>query len=535
MLTPLFVCTQDDSFVIVSITLSALCKVTKAVFSILRHQFTFHCAPYYLRLKFDQPIAEGCGERATFAVETNVLTVYVPKESPGEVFTQLDNPAYLIATEKERLQLVQLVGGIESNTEATNTALLEEDEMEFRQQLPSGPLGAETGFGDYGFAGNFTGLFASRDPDVVADVLDLPLNPDETTAAQRRQLRLEEENNAFNEDALLVSFEDEDGEVRRLLHYVPEHRLEYVTALEREGIRYVAPSAAAVEETAIPTSNNVEDDVREDEDAVLPLSTGVVDVWAGNIAEFKKPLIEEVSQSETTIHMGNNEEISMVGTVPPKGGLLAVPQQRPCALFTPEEHQVMIHITAPRLLFPPTASVVNALTADILFAEAYDDIVTEGNGCSESLWNICKLSPALSWLDPADNLYDACIFFARRALIYPLHREFSLVQRVFSSVGIRMLMGKSYVLKALLRVREIFAHAEHRHVLVILFLNPLIGYWLNVQSPDEQLVQLALELHAHTIRATPEEVAVNTSSSLLVRDKKTLLPLHLLNLGLPIS
>ncbi|PWU96029.1 hypothetical protein C4B63_20g222 [Trypanosoma cruzi] len=85
MLAPIFVCEQNESFVIVSITLSALCKVTTAVFSILDHQFTFHCAPYYLRLKFDQRIAEGRGERATYTVDTNVLTVYIPKEHRDEV------------------------------------------------------------------------------------------------------------------------------------------------------------------------------------------------------------------------------------------------------------------------------------------------------------------------------------------------------------------------------------------------------------------------------------------------------------------
>ncbi|RNF27533.1 protein SHQ1 [Trypanosoma conorhini] len=538
MLTPIFVCEQDESFVIVSITLSALCKVTTAIFSILGQQFTFHCAPYYLRLKFDQCIAEGRNERATYAVETNVLTVYVPKEHRGELFTQLDNPAYLIATEKERQQLVQLVGGSEAQRE--DPAPLDEEETEFRQQLFSARGPAE-GCGDYGFAGTFSGLFASVDPGIAAEVLDLPRNPEETTVAERRQLRLQSEDHAFDEDALLLSFEDAEGEVKRLLQYVPQHRADYVAALDAEGIRYMVPSAAmrgnattATAAAAAAANGDHDRGVLEEEDVVLPISTGVVDVWAGNIGDFKRPLVEEVPPpvlADVDVPM----EASRATVAAPPAGSLATPQQRPRVSFSLDEQAVLMNIKAPRLLFPPAAQVVDALTADILFSEAYDDIVTEGTGCSESLWNVCKLSPALSWLDPAENVYDACVFFARRALIYPLHRNFALIQRVFSSVGVRLLLGKSYVIKALLRVRAILAHAEHRHVLVTLFLNPLLGYWMGVQDADERLLRLALELHAHVTRVEPEMEVAAPTSSLLVQRKRRLLPLSLLNLGLPFS
>ncbi|KAF8285566.1 putative SHQ1 protein [Trypanosoma cruzi] len=535
MLAPIFVCEQNESFVIVSITLSALCKVTTAVFSILDHQFTFHCAPYYLRLKFDQRIAEGRGERATYTVDTNVLTVYIPKEHRDEVFTHLDNPGYLIATDKERQQLVQCVGG--GDLQGEDSMAPDEDETEFRQQLPSA-CGVEDGCADYGFAGSFSGMFASLDSDITAEVLDLPRNPDETTGVERRQLRLQSENSDFDEDALLLSFEDADGEVQRLLRYVPRHRLDYFAALDAEGVRYVVPSAPMEETTNNYTTATEEDDngkgVLEEEEEVLPMSTGVVDLWAGNIAEFKRPLVEEISQpTENEVDVPIGVSSTNVSALPT--GSLAVPQQRPRALFSSEEHGVLMKIRPPRLLFPPSSLVVEALTVDLLFSEAYDDIVTEGTGCSESLWNICKLSPALSWLDPAENVYDACIFFARRALIYPLHRNFALIQRVFSSVGVRLLLGKSYVIKALLRVRAILAHAEHRHVLVTLFLNPLIGYWLGVEDAEERLLRLALELHAHVTRVEAEMERPLPTSSLLVQKKRQLLPLHLLNLGLPIS
>lgn len=565
MLTPVFVCTQDDSFVIVAITLSAMCKVMGAAFDITRLQFTFHCAPYYLRLKFDQPIAEGRGERATFDIASSLLTVYIPKENRGEVFTNLDNPAYLIATDMERRRLVQLVGGVCSAVRAENEAANEEErecgddegeDTEFRQRLQAPrehTIDLKEGFGDYGFAPSFHGTFAALDADVVADILDLPCNPDKTTGEQRRQLRTQREQEDFDEDAVLLSFEDAEGDVECLLRYVPQHQRDYMNALDAEGIRYVRP-ATAMETVCCPVnSDNSGDngsvcvnrsDMLEEEDVVLPDGSGLVNIWAGNIADFKRPLIEEVQPTEPSTE-DHEAAHAAASSVPDTSGenstmsskCLAVPQRRPCAKFTTEEQAVLLRITAPRLLFPPVASAVNALTLDILLAEAYDDIVTEGAGCSESLWNVCKLSPALSWLDSPNTVYDACLAFARRVLVYPLHRNFALVQRAFSLVGIRLLLGKSYVIKALLRVRDILAHAEHRHVLVTLFMSPLIGYWMNVQDVDKRLAQLALEMHGHVTRTAPEWETVPPAphTALLLQQRRQLFPLHVLNLGLPIS
>nr|CCC96119.1 unnamed protein product [Trypanosoma congolense IL3000] len=573
MLTPLFVCTQDDSFVIVAITLSAICKAMGAVFDIARQQFTFHCTPYYLRLKFDQPITEGCGEHATYDIASSVLTVYVPKENRGEFFTNLDNPAYLIATDVERRRLVQLVGtvpcaaslddeearhggrdgnaGVNTNDEEGE----EEEDTEFRQKLllPDHRTATlEEGLGDYGFAASFHGTFAALDADLVADILDLPCNPDETNTAHRRQLRIQREQEDFDEDALLISFEDAEGEVERLLRYVPQHQRVYLKALDEEGVRYVRPVAGAEDALSLSDTTGATGpigggcvDVLEEEDVVLPLSSGVVKLWAGNIGEFKRPLVEEVPPAELGTNGSSDPSVEAGGDTAANDDktcgvtpmFLAVPQERPRVDFTSEEHAVLLRITAPQLLFPPRAEAVNALTADTLFAEAYDDLVTEGCGCSESLWNVCKLSPALSWLDSPDTVYDACVAFARRVLVYPLHRSFALVQRVFSMVGIRLLLGKSYVIKALLRVHDILAHAEHRHVLVTLFMRPLVGYWMNVENPDNRLAQLALEVHAHIARTAAEwEPAPPAAvTQLQLQKRRQLLPLNLLNLGLPIS
>ncbi|CCW68450.1 unnamed protein product [Phytomonas sp. Hart1] len=222
---------------------------------------------------------------------------------------------------------------------------------------------------------------------------------------------------------------------------------------------------------------------------------------------------------------------------------VAIPSCRPVLDFTKDEQDTLTRIKPPRLLFQPSFSSVAALTADLLLAEAYDDLITEGTGCCESLWNLCELSPALSFLDPPEDLYEACFSFTRRALIYPLHRHLGLVQRVFAVVGTRLLLGRAYVLRALLRIRDVLAHAEHKHVLNLIFLDPLVGYWMNIAGAEDRLTGVALEMHAHAVRTEPLEVNRHSSSNhgggsllsgLLQDEKKVLYPLTLLNLRLPL-
>lgn len=510
MLTPVFSCRQDDDFVQVQIVLSAICKAMEAVFDINGRQFTFYCSPYYLRLRFNQGLQEGRGEHATYDLDTHTLTVWLPKAVPGEAFDQLDNPFFLISTEKERRHLVAVEGSPVDEEE--------EQEEEFVQTLHRQEDSAGSGV-SYGFGNHFSGLFMKVDPDVVAEMVAVPL-PDITTPEERRSLRIAKENADFDEESVLLSFEDEDGEVASLLRYVPLHMRNFQEALQSDNIVYA---------TLQPTTS----DAHEVEEETL-MGGGRVELWRGNIAEFKRPLIEEIDPAAATQTRSTPMVSSHGGAAEPRTKL-AIPRRKPLLTFTTEENDTLIRVKAPRLLFQPSATSVMGLTADILFAEAYDDLATEGAGCSESLWNVVSLSSALSYLDPADNLYDACVFFARRLLVYPLFRHFAVAHRVFAVVGTRLLLGRNYVVRALLRVRSVLSHAEHKHVLATIFLDPLIAYWMNLRDADAHLTAMALEVHEHIARTQPVLVSADARcTSLLVQEgQRKLQPITVLTLGLP--
>lgn len=296
----------------------------------------------------------------------------------------------------------------------------------------------------------------------------------------------------------------------------------------------------------------------ESEDVtLLPGDGAPVPVWTGNVAEFSssRVMVEEIepctsAPAETsspahpdeaaTISISSSNSHTTHGRVAPlTGRQLAVPKQKPNLIFTKDELDVLGRVKLPALLFPPSTTSVAALTADLLFAEAYDALFTGESGCSESVWNLCTLSPALSYLDPADNLYDACVFFTRRILIYPLTPHLDVARRVLAVAGTRMLLGKAYVLRALMRVRSILSHSEHKHILSTIYLDPLIAYWVSAPNADARLQRMALEIHAHATRSTEEVEEMppsNTTSALFVLPtRRTLHPITLLTLGLPLE
>lgn len=532
MITPTFSCSQDESFVIVVIYLSTICKTLDSVFDISGSQFTFYCSPYYLRIRFDQPLKEGAGERATYNLETQQLTVYIPKGTRGEDFSNLDNIQYLIATEKQRKVMRRLITEVKGSDEDEDD---DESDDEFVQDVEEGSVKNErlslSGTGQlptYGFANAFSGVFRRLDADLVREVLELS-QPDVVPNEQRRLEQVTREQSDFQLEAVLISLEDEDGEVARLLRYVPEHVAVFQRALTSDNVLHVR--------MAPPPTASV---AYEQEEERMYGTEGCNEIWCGNVMDFKKPvLIEEVNPAASAFPPAPSDGSPDVpgaasDTIPPSL-TLAIPKHTPVIEFSREESEALLRVKLPPLLFSPSKVHVIALTAEMLFAEAYDDLFSEGTGCCESVWNMCKLTSSLTFLNTPETLYEACYFFARRLFIYPLHRHPLILSRVLAIVGIRMMLGRQYVMRALLRMRSVLSHSEHRHALCTLFLDPLLAYWSAAAADgNEMLLQAAIELHSHASRTS--DVLVHRprkrmkTSIVLSADTKSTVTLHPLTL-----
>lgn len=109
---------------------------------------------------------------------------------------------------------------------------------------------------------------------------------------------------------------------------------------------------------------------------------------------------------------------------------------------------------------------------DILFGFCYDIRINEGDDCSESHWNIPKLSSTLSWLETFSSMNEVVVTCLRRSLIYPLIRHFELSVQCLKDVEDILRLGRKLVVKCLLIIRRIFVkNLESKYILNDLYIN----------------------------------------------------------------
>jgi len=96
----------------------------------------------------------------------------------------------------------------------------------------------------------------------------------------------------------------------------------------------------------------------------------------------------------------------------------------------------------------------------ILFAFAYDIRKTEGEGWVESAVDIQILSATLSWCCNITTVEQMAICCFRRAITYPLYRNFRLCQLIWEDVAEILSLGTKYTLKSMLKVRSHFESCD---------------------------------------------------------------------------
>lgn len=108
MLTPPFDVTQDDDFVVVHLRIP-FAKLEDMDFYIDGTNFKFYMRPYFLQLCFPARLVENGAEKAVYNRETNGLDVFLPKETKGQVFPNLDLPTTLRPVRTAKSQLIEVL------------------------------------------------------------------------------------------------------------------------------------------------------------------------------------------------------------------------------------------------------------------------------------------------------------------------------------------------------------------------------------------------------------------------------------------
>ncbi|XP_045931713.1 protein SHQ1 homolog [Micropterus dolomieu] len=221
MITPAFDLSQDPEYLIVSIRVPYT-RTSEFDLYIDGTDFKFYAKPYFLRLSLPGRIVEDGREKATFDIDKGLFTLRVPKETAGEHFEELQMLTSLLAPKGSRSAkplIEDLSAGCSENVGEDE----DEDEEEFDWQVEQEVFKESTeeelrAQQKYGFGNQRSGVFA-RLQEELSDVTDVK-NPEGTSAAERRQARLDAEASAFSPDHYLADLFEND-EIKGLLKFRP--------------------------------------------------------------------------------------------------------------------------------------------------------------------------------------------------------------------------------------------------------------------------------------------------------------------------
>lgn len=166
-----------------------------------------------------------------------------------------------------------------------------------------------------------------------------------------------------------------------------------------------------------------------------------------------------------------------------------------------EQTQMQDHIPKKKYLINDVKSQYLTILS-ILYSYTFEQIENEGQHTTESQWTIGKLTPQISMLDQQILLSESLIHFSqikgiivtgiRRALSYPLHRNYDLCIKAWQLAIKLLLGGKRLVIKALLDIHELFRYHDVYYVYNKILLDDLCAWFIS-QGNDNVIQSLALQ------------------------------------------
>ncbi|KAG8958957.1 hypothetical protein FRC00_002108 [Tulasnella sp. 408] len=157
--------------------------------------------------------------------------------------------------------------------------------------------------------------------------------------------------------------------------------------------------------------------------------------------------------------------------------------------FTEEENAAMLRLPRKEYLVSPTQSRTLELTLiGVLFAFAYDLRTTLGDPTTESAWTIASLCPAFSALDvsPFSDMRSTLVTSYRRALAFPLYRNWKLCERCREDVG--------DILKGGVRGVTLTHKVRHYHRIGTSAMYHWLGAYMEITASDDRLGKLSTEI-----------------------------------------
>ncbi|AGO11556.1 AaceriADL230Cp [[Ashbya] aceris (nom. inval.)] len=439
MLTPKFKLTQDDEYLYVDISISSIRFNASGLELVVDDTlFVFHLSPYYLRLRFPHPLVDDERCKAEYKAGDESIFVKIPKLNKGEIFEDLDLPTKLLARHGEVLA---------ADAVAQN-----------QENRPRGPLIQE--------------ISSSETP------------ADKST------------------DDTLAAGEEFNWEIKQVPH------VEGVSALQtRYGFDNQYDSVIGV---SISNGNDINE--LDDPEHTSPNERVLERIRKENLKFDPEYYVSEFM----TCKYGTGEDLDINGIkvllqyVPPfpkqylkwykhaedKGASFPVE-------FSPKEDELMRNDLPKKSYLIQDTTQLYVSILSLLFAHTFEQVENEGIHNTESAWTIGKLTPQLACLDlqllPEELIQEfpivraALVAGTRRALAYPLHRNFDLICKCWNYVYYLLRAGKRLIIRALLDIYELFRLHDVYYVYNRVFLGDLCSWFISNGS-ENVTRSLAVEL-----------------------------------------
>ena len=122
---------------------------------------------------------------------------------------------------------------------------------------------------------------------------------------------------------------------------------------------------------------------------------------------------------------------------------------------------------------------------DILYGYCYDKRTTLNESTVESGWTINKLSSTLSWFCTFNDMVHVLVACYRRALIYPIFRNFELCIKVKNDLVNLFKRGKKFVVKCMIEIYQMFnASNDARYILNQLYIKDYLIFLQKCRNED---------------------------------------------------
>ncbi|CAI4394392.1 CIC_collapsed_G0027040.mRNA.1.CDS.1 [Saccharomyces cerevisiae] len=445
MITPRFSITQDEEFIFLKIFISNIRFSAVGLEIIIQeNMIIFHLSPYYLRLRFPHELIDDERSTAQYDSKDECINVKVAKLNKNEYFEDLDLPTKLLARQGD-------LAGADALTENTDAK---------KTQKP---------------------LIQEVETDGVS--------------------------NNIKDDVKTI------GQMGEGFNWEIEQKMDSST---NNGILKTKYGFDNLYDTVISVSTSNGNDINELDD---PEHTDANDRVIERLRKENLKFDPEYYVSEYMTHKyGNEEDLEINGIKELLKFTPSIVKQylqwykdstNPNLVmpieFTDEEQKQMQDNLPKKSYLVEDIKPLYVTILSVLFSYVFEQIENEGTHTTESAWTMGKLCPQISFLDQqlkqVNELQDgmkeiskvnkdsslikiAIITGIRRALSYPLHRNYDLAMKAWTFVYYILRGGKRLVIRALLDIHETFRFHDVYYVYDKVLLDDLTAWFISQGSEN---------------------------------------------------